>query len=249
MAGKSPAAGGSAEEFWPYRNQMLVTLAAMFLMPQGVKEIMVGSVSTDRHADGRAPFYRALDRTISLQEGHLHVTAPARKYSTPKLLKISGFPYDLIGLTFSCHVYEYACGQCNGLHQTPPLRRRRLWRTTRQNLMAGFPSNQVRRSRWGAEPSRMVGDGCDLRFTTDLVGVRSDISSRLEFGDQLSVRINRFGEIRSAVCVTAEGEVVGTLAAFVGLARLLTCMENHAIYFARVQVASATRCSVEVSRQ
>ncbi|WNJ90919.1 7-cyano-7-deazaguanine synthase [Bosea sp. 685] len=114
MADKAPAAGGSAAEFWPYRNQMLVTLAAMLLMPQGVKEIMVGSVSTDRHTDGKAIFYRALDRTVSLQEGSLRVTAPARKYSTPKLLKMSGFPYDLIGLTFSCHVYEYACGQCSG---------------------------------------------------------------------------------------------------------------------------------------
>jgi 7-cyano-7-deazaguanine synthase len=114
MADRAPAAGGSAAEFWPYRNQMLVTLTAMLLMPQGVKEIMVGSVATDRHADGRAAFYRAIDRTVSLQEGGVRVTAPARKYSTPKLLKMCGFPYDLIGLTFSCHVYEFACGQCSG---------------------------------------------------------------------------------------------------------------------------------------
>jgi 7-cyano-7-deazaguanine synthase len=114
MADKAPAAGGAASEFWPYRNQMLVTLAAMQLMPQGFNEIMVGSVCTDRHADGKAPFYRALDRMVSLQEGNVRVTAPARKYSTSKLLRMSGFPYGLIGLTFSCHVYEFACGQCSG---------------------------------------------------------------------------------------------------------------------------------------
>lgn len=114
MADRAPAAGGAVAEFWPYRNQMLVTLAAMLLMPQGLKEIMVGSVSTDRHADGRAPFYRALDRAVSLQEGGVRVTAPVRQYSTPKLLKLSGFPYDLVGLTFSCHVHEFACGQCSG---------------------------------------------------------------------------------------------------------------------------------------
>lgn len=114
MANKASVARGVAAEFWPYRNQMLVTLAAMLLMPEGIEEIMVGSVSTDRHADGRAPFYRALDRTVALQEGGVHVTAPARRFSTPKLLQISGFPYDLIGLTFSCHVHEYACGQCSG---------------------------------------------------------------------------------------------------------------------------------------
>jgi len=114
MADKAPATDAAAAEFWPYRNQMLVTLAAMSLMPQGVKEIMVGSVSTDRHADGRAPFYRGLDRTMSVQEGGVRVSAPARQYSTVKLLKMCQFPYELIGLTFSCHVHEYACGQCSG---------------------------------------------------------------------------------------------------------------------------------------
>lgn len=114
MAAKTVADGASAEEFWPYRNQMLVTLAAMKLMPEGITEIILGSVSTDQHADGKAPFLKALDRTLSLQEGHLRVTAPARRMSTRMLLRTSGFPYDLIGLTFSCHVHEYACGQCNG---------------------------------------------------------------------------------------------------------------------------------------
>lgn len=114
MAGKSPATDGAVAEFWPYRNQMLVTLAGMWLMPQGVKEIMVGSVSTDKHADGKAPFYKALDRTVSLQEGGVRVSAPGRQYSTVELLKVSEFPHDLIGLTFSCHVHEYSCGQCSG---------------------------------------------------------------------------------------------------------------------------------------
>lgn len=114
MAAKAAADGASAEEFWPYRNQMLVTLAAMKLMPEGVTEIILGSVSTDQHADGKAPFLKSLDRTLSLQEGHVRVTAPARRMSTRTLLRTSGFPYELIGLTFSCHVHEYACGQCNG---------------------------------------------------------------------------------------------------------------------------------------
>ncbi|PBB23576.1 MULTISPECIES: 7-cyano-7-deazaguanine synthase [unclassified Mesorhizobium] len=114
MAGKAVAAGASASEFWPYRNQMLVTIAAMKLMPEGVNEIILGSVSTDRHADGKAPFLRSLDRMMSVQEGGVRVTAPARKVSTVTLLKTSAFPYSLIGLTFSCHVHEFACGQCSG---------------------------------------------------------------------------------------------------------------------------------------
>jgi 7-cyano-7-deazaguanine synthase len=114
MAGKDAAAGASAAEFWPYRNQMLVTIAAMKLMPEGVRELMLGSVSTDRHADGKAPFLRSLDKAMSVQEGAVRVTAPARRMSTVTLLKTSAFPYNLIGLTFSCHVHEFACGQCSG---------------------------------------------------------------------------------------------------------------------------------------
>lgn len=114
MANREVAPGAAAAEFWPYRNQMLITLAAMMLMPEGVTEIMVGAVSTDRHADGKAPFFRAIDRALSLQEGSVRVSAPARRFSTPSLLRKSAFPYDLIGLTFSCHVHEFACGQCGG---------------------------------------------------------------------------------------------------------------------------------------
>ncbi|MDY6949470.1 MAG: 7-cyano-7-deazaguanine synthase, partial [Pseudomonadota bacterium] len=132
MADKAAADGASAEEFWPYRNQMLVTLAAMKLMPEGVTEIILGSVSTDRHADGKAPFLKSLDRTLSLQEGHVRVTAPARRMSTKTLLRTSGFPYELIGLTFSCHVHEYACGQCNGC-----LKHRECVETTYPRSMSG----------------------------------------------------------------------------------------------------------------
>ncbi len=115
--------------------------------------------------------------------------------------------------------------------------------------MAGFATNRVRRSRWGAEPSLVVGDGCDLRFVTDLVGIRSEVSAKLVLGEPLLVSIRRRGDARSAVCETVAGEVVGTLAAFVGLARLLTCMQGGVTYLAHVQVASGTRCSVEVSRR
>jgi 7-cyano-7-deazaguanine synthase len=114
MGDRATVPGAAAPEFWPYRNQMLVTLAGMLLLPEGVTEIMVGAVSTDRHADGRAPFFRAFDRTMHLQEGGVRVTAPAKKFSSITLLRKSGFPEDLLGLTFSCHVHEYACGQCGG---------------------------------------------------------------------------------------------------------------------------------------
>lgn len=114
MASRPTAAGAAAPEFWPYRNQMLVTLAAMHMQPEGLREVLVGAVSTDLHADSSAAFFRGLDRTMRAQEGHVRVKAPARRLSPAQLLRRSGLPRALVGLTFSCHVHEYACGQCGG---------------------------------------------------------------------------------------------------------------------------------------
>lgn len=112
--------------------------------------------------------------------------------------------------------------------------------------MAGFSSKPVRRTRWGASPSRVVGDTCDLLFITDLVGIRTEISAALHPGDELTVMVRHRGDVRSAVCETRRGETVGALAAFIGLARLLRCIDEGVRYRAIVQFASATRCSVEV---
>jgi 7-cyano-7-deazaguanine synthase len=106
--------GAIAPEFWPYRNQMLVTLAGMLLQPEGLSEIIVGTVVTDRHADGRQPFLKTLHRLMRLQEGEVVVSAPASRMTTTALVQKSEFPRRLIGLTFSCHLHHYACGQCSG---------------------------------------------------------------------------------------------------------------------------------------
>lgn len=114
LAGKSPSDFAKAEEWWPYRNQMLITLAGMRFLSEGLKEIMIGAVRTDVHADGKSRFLRGIDRLMTVQEGNVTVTAPARTLHPDKLLELSGFPHSLLGLTFSCHVMEYACGRCRG---------------------------------------------------------------------------------------------------------------------------------------
>jgi 7-cyano-7-deazaguanine synthase len=114
LAGKEPSNLGHAEEWWPYRNQILITLAGMRFVSEGLREILIGAVRTDIHADGRSPFLRCIARLMSLQEGNVTVSAPARSLHPNKLLELSGFPVSLLGLTFSCHVMEYPCGRCRG---------------------------------------------------------------------------------------------------------------------------------------
>ena len=114
LAGRAASDLARAPEWWPYRNQMLVTLAGMRFVAEGLTEIMLGAIRTDVHADGRAPFLRTVDRLMHLQEGGVRVTAPARHLSALELVRRSGIPRSLLGATFSCHVMEYACGRCRG---------------------------------------------------------------------------------------------------------------------------------------
>ena len=112
--GARQGADAGAPEFWPYRNQMLVTLTGMLLQPEGLSEIIIGTVATDRHADGRQPFLKTLHRLMKLQEGKVAVSAPAAMMTSVALVERSRFPERLVGLTFSCHLHHYACGQCRG---------------------------------------------------------------------------------------------------------------------------------------
>jgi 7-cyano-7-deazaguanine synthase len=93
---------------------MLVTLAGMRLLPEGLKEIMIGAVATDVHADGKAPFLNRLDRLMRNQEGKVRVIAPALRKSPFRLIQDSRIPKSVLGATFSCHLMEYACGRCRG---------------------------------------------------------------------------------------------------------------------------------------
>lgn len=113
--------------------------------------------------------------------------------------------------------------------------------------MGGYAPKGVRQAATSRRPV-VSEDGCDLRFNVDLVGVRPDQVQGIETGDALLVQISENGKWRSLVCVTNGGGVVGTLAAFQGLAQLIACVDTGARYIAVVEFASATRCSVEVIR-
>jgi 7-cyano-7-deazaguanine synthase len=54
MAGNDALRVAPVPEWWPFRNQLLVTFAAARGIVLGVTELMTGSVSSDgTHADGR----------------------------------------------------------------------------------------------------------------------------------------------------------------------------------------------------
>ena len=115
MAGTAASAHAPVPEWWPFRNQLLLTLAGMRAVAIGVDELMVGSVVSDgSHADGRPEFYAAMDAVMAMQEGAVRVSAPALAMTTVELVRASGAPRDLIAWAHSCHTGPLACGACRG---------------------------------------------------------------------------------------------------------------------------------------
>lgn len=115
MAGDEPDPLAPVTEWWPYRNQLLVTLAAARGVALGVTSLLVGSVATDAsHVDGTPAFYAALDALIRLQEGKVSVEAPAIGLTTVELVRTSAVPREVLAWAHSCHVGILACGGCRG---------------------------------------------------------------------------------------------------------------------------------------
>lgn len=111
-----PKAVQPSPEWWPFRNQLLVTIAAAHAVHVGAETVMAGSVFTDgqRHVDGTQSFYRRLDDLVAMQEGGVRVTAPAVDLQPGELLEHSGIRDAVLGWTHSCHVDDLACGACPG---------------------------------------------------------------------------------------------------------------------------------------
>lgn len=118
MAGTAADHYAPASDWWPYRNQMLVTLAAMKAVSLGVRQLMLGTVATDQtHRDGTVAFIEKLDALVACQEGELRVTAPAIGYTTYELILLSKLPPTLLAIAHSCHKANVPCGQCRGCNK------------------------------------------------------------------------------------------------------------------------------------
>lgn len=111
--GTEPSCEAPVPEWWPFRNQLLITMAAAVALSEGVKRLVIGSVANDRsHADGRKAFFDAMNRVLVIQEGALNLVAPAIEQTTVDLCR--DVPFEILAWTHSCHVSDYACGRCRG---------------------------------------------------------------------------------------------------------------------------------------
>ncbi len=111
-----PDRGGkiAPPEHWPYRNQALVTIAAMALAHERVETIFIGTVAGDDEHDDGTPFFReTLSRLLTSQSGP-RLEAPAAESSIEAWLFDHPVPEEIMRWAFSCHVSEWACGACRG---------------------------------------------------------------------------------------------------------------------------------------
>lgn len=120
--GSGDLARGAAEEvregtdLWPYRNQLLITLAGMRTVARSVDVLLIGTVRSDgtRHLDGTPDFVRQMDALMAYQEGRLRIAAPGIGLTAPQLVRETKVPPGLLAWAHSCHKANIACGDCLG---------------------------------------------------------------------------------------------------------------------------------------
>jgi 7-cyano-7-deazaguanine synthase len=118
MAGTEVSNHAPASDWWPYRNQLLITLAAMKGIELGVSHLLIGTVRSDSgHKDGTKGFVDALRQLMIVQEGSIVVEAPAIDMSTAELIRLSGIPSGCLAWAHSCHKANVACGNCRGCNK------------------------------------------------------------------------------------------------------------------------------------
>lgn len=105
-----------APEWWPYRNQLLITIAAAWGVCRGFGAVLIGTVAADgaRHADGGPEFRTHMDALLALQEGGMRLHAPASHLSAPELISESKISDVVLGWTHSCHRANLPCANCPG---------------------------------------------------------------------------------------------------------------------------------------
>lgn len=104
-----------SEEWWPYRNQLLITLAVMQGIKDEIRELHLASVKSDEfHKDGTREFYRLINNLVAYQEGGITIHSESIDYFSHELATKYNVPYELLTIAHSCHISNIACGKCSG---------------------------------------------------------------------------------------------------------------------------------------
>lgn len=110
--------------------------------------------------------------------------------------------------------------------------------------MAGFDDKKRRKGRLIQELPDEADVGTSIQI--DLIGVDLDTLPSVNVGDVLVVDILRGDQFHSAVCRTGDGQNLGSLAAFQGIARLIERLDAGEIFNAVVVDVGIGRCQVEI---
>lgn len=103
MAGTAPAAA-PVSEWWPFRNQLILTLAGMAAVRREVGRLMIGTLITDgQHADGLPEFVSNISALMAMQEGGIVIEAPAIGLDAVALVRESGINKETLAWAHSCH--------------------------------------------------------------------------------------------------------------------------------------------------
>jgi 7-cyano-7-deazaguanine synthase len=123
MVGKPAIKSALIPEFWPFRNQLLITLCAMKFADEDNVKIILGSTKSDSsHVDGTYEFVSRLRELLLIQEGRIDLIAPAIHTSSLDFVQESQISPDLLDMTFSCFEANYPCGRCRGCLKNEDLR-------------------------------------------------------------------------------------------------------------------------------
>jgi 7-cyano-7-deazaguanine synthase len=116
-------------EWWPFRNQLLVTIAAMVAIQHECPQVWIATVSADRnrHLDGTPRFITALNRLLASQEGTIRLVAPAVRLNSQALVERAKLPANVLAWCHSCHTGPLACGTCPGCIKADETRRALHW--------------------------------------------------------------------------------------------------------------------------
>jgi 7-cyano-7-deazaguanine synthase len=91
MAGTAADVNAPSSDWWPYRNQMLISLAAMKAITLGITHLWIGTVKSDgTHLDGTPDFVRKINDPDVLPGRLNYCGSPAIHLSTTELIRVSG---------------------------------------------------------------------------------------------------------------------------------------------------------------